>query len=197
MSEFIHRSRPGTGRPLLLLHGTGGDEEQLLGLGQMLAPSAPLLSPRGKESENGMPRFFRRHAEGVLDEANLRERAVELARWVDSVAAAPPVAVGVSNGANVAVAVLLLSPHTLAGAVLVRPMLPFEDFGEPPDLSAARVLVLSGLADSTVPEGQPDRLAALLRGGRAQVELSWQPAGHQLGAGDIQAARDWLAGHSW
>ena len=197
MTDFVHRSEPGTGRPLLLLHGTGGDEQQLLGLGRMLAPQAPLLSPRGRVLEDGMPRFFRRHAEGVLDEADLRERAVELAAWVDAQAAQPPVAVGFSNGANIASAMLLLSPHTLAGAILVRPMLPFRDFGEPPDLAHVRVLILGGLADTTVPEGEPDQLAALLRRGRAQVSVSWQPAGHQLGMGDIQAARDWLQGQRW
>lgn len=197
MTDFVHRSEPGTGRPLLLLHGTGGDEQQLLGLGRMLAPEAPLLSPRGQVLENGQPRFFRRHSEGVLDEADLRERALELAAWVDAAAAEPPVAVGFSNGANIASAILLLSPHTLAGAVLVRAMLPFRDFGEPPDLAHVRALILAGLADGTVPEGDPDQLAALLRRGRAQVTVSWQPSGHQLGMGDIQAARDWLQGQRW
>ena len=197
MSDFVYRSQPGTGRPLLLLHSTGGDEEQLLGLGRMLAPSAPLLSPRGRDLEEGVPRFFRRHAEGVLDEADLRARTVELAAWVDGMANEPPVAVGFSNGANIAAAILLLAPRTLAGAVLVRPMLPFRDFGEPPDLGHARVLILSGLADPLVAPGEPEALAALLRRGRAQVDVSWQPAGHQLGGGDIQAARDWLQGQRW
>lgn len=196
MTEFIYRSRPGTGRPLLLLHGTGGDEEQLLGLGQMLAPSAPLLSPRGRELENGSPRFFRR-PDGVPAEKDLRERAAELAAWVDSTAANPPVAVGLSSGADIAAAMILVAPHALAGAILIRPVLPFASFGEPPDLSGVRVLILSGLADPAVPDGHPDALADLLRRGRARVDLAWQPAGHQLGAGDLQAARDWLSGHRW
>jgi phospholipase/carboxylesterase len=196
VTDFIHRSEPGQGRPLLLLHGTGGDEEQLIGLGRMLAPEAPLISPRGKVLENGSPRFFRRLSEGVFDEEDLRARARELAAWVDSVAEQPPIAVGFSNGANIASAVLLQSPHTLAGAILIRAMVPFK-VADPPDLSHARVLILAGLADTTVPEGQPDELAELLRRSGANVTLAWQPAGHQLGGGDIQAARDWLRGQTW
>ncbi len=190
-ADFVHVSGPGTGTPLLLLHGTGADETQLLGLGRLLAPGAPLLSPRGRVLENGMPRYFRRLAEGVFDQEDLHARALELAGWVDANADEPPLAVGFSNGANIASAMLLLSPHTLSGALLIRPMVPFES--EPlPDLRGKRVLLLSGRADPMVDAGQPERLADLLRRAGAQVELSWQNAGHELGAGDVAEARAWL-----
>jgi phospholipase/carboxylesterase len=190
-AEFIHIKEPGTGTPLLLLHGTGADETQLLGLGRLLAPGAPLLSPRGKVLENGMPRYFRRLAEGVFDQEDLHARALELAAWVDANADDPPLAVGFSNGANIAGAVLLLSPHTLSGALLIRAMVPFQP--DPlPDLLGKRVLLLSGRADPMVAPGQPEELAGLLRRAGAQVELSWQNAGHELGAGDIAEARAWL-----
>lgn len=196
MSEFIHRSEPGTGTPLLLLHSTGGDENQLIDLGRTLAPAAPLLSPRGKVLENGMPRFFRRFAEGVLDVDDLVARTQELARWVDATAGQPPLAVGYSNGANIGASMLLLSPHSLAGAILARAMLPFDAsrLPGPPRLSGKRVLILSGLADPMVPEGQPEELAAMLRGFGADVALDWQPAGHGLGAADFSAMRAWLGG---
>jgi phospholipase/carboxylesterase len=190
-AEFIHIKEPGTGTPLLLLHGTGADETQLLGLGRLLLPGAPLLSPRGKVLENGMPRYFRRLAEGVFDEEDLRARAVELAGWVDANADQPPIAVGFSNGANIASAMLLLSPHTLNGALLIRPMVPLE--ADPlPDLHGKRVLLLSGRADPMVAAGQPEKLAALLKRAGADVELSWQNAGHELGAGDVAEAKAWL-----
>lgn len=195
MTDFTHHSEPGSGRPLLLLHSTGGDERQLVGLGRVLAPGAPLLSPRGQVLESGMPRFFRRFSDGAFDIDDLVARAQELARWVDAQAAEPPVAVGYSNGANIAAAVLLLSPHTLAGAMLVRPMLPFEPgrLPVPPDLAGKRVLLLSGLADPTVPDGQPDRLATVLREFGADVTLAWQAGGHELGASDVAAMRSWLS----
>ena len=190
-AEFVHIKEPGTGTPLLLLHGTGADETQLLGLGRLLSPGAPLLSPRGRVLENGMPRYFRRLAEGVFDQEDLRARALELAAWVDANADDPPLAVGFSNGANIASAMLLLSPHTLSGALLIRPMVPFEP--DPlPELRGKRVLLLSGRADPMVAAGQPERLADLLRRAGAQVELSWQNAGHELGAGDVSEARAWL-----
>jgi phospholipase/carboxylesterase len=190
-AEFIHVKEPGTGTPLLLLHGTGADETQLVGLGRLLSPGAPLLSPRGKVLENGMPRYFRRLAEGVFDEEDLRARALELAGWVDANADDPPIAVGFSNGANIASAMLLLSPHTLNGALLIRPMVPLEP--DPlPDLRGKHVLLLSGRADPMVAAGQPEKLAALLKRAGANVELSWQNAGHELGAGDVAEAKAWL-----
>ncbi len=195
---FIHRFIPATqpGKPpLLLLHGTGGDENDLVPLGAQLSPGAALLSPRGKVLENGMPRFFRRLAEGVFDLADLKARTAELG---DFIAAArktygieTPVAVGFSNGANIAASLLLTRPGTLAGALLMRAMLPFEP--QPlPDLKATPVLLLSGAADPIVPAAARDRLAAVLAAAGAAVTHEVVPAGHNLTQKDLALAAHWL-----
>ncbi|MCJ2020268.1 alpha/beta hydrolase [Methylobacterium sp. E-065] len=194
---FIHRFEPGpdAAHPLLLLHGTGGNEADLVPLGRMLAPDAALLSPRGAVSENGMPRFFRRLAEGVFDEADLRRRTGDLAGFVaaarDRYGLGAPVALGFSNGANIAAALLMLQPETLAGAVLIRPMVPFA---EPPaaDLAGRPVLILSGAMDPIVPVENARRLAAQLSAAGAQVEHRILPAGHGLSQADLDRAADWL-----
>jgi phospholipase/carboxylesterase len=196
--SHIHRFRAGTvpRAPLLLLHGTGGDETDLLGLGEMVAPGASLLSPRGQVLENGMPRFFRRLAEGVFDEADVRRRAGELAAFVGEARQAydlaAPVALGFSNGANIAAALLLLHPGVLSGAVLIRPMVPLR---EPPaaDLRDLPVLVLSGAMDPIMPAGEGERLARQLEAAGARVEYRTVPAGHGLTQIDVSAARDFLA----
>src|SRR5438270_10922703 len=140
--SFVHRFVPaqaGSGAPiLLLLHGTGGEASDLIPLGQAVLPGAALLSPRGRVLENGMPRFFRRFGEGRFDEANLKEEALGLANFVGAAAQthhfdpARVVALGFSNGANIAAALLLLHSHVLAGAVLLRAMVPLI----PPELPA-------------------------------------------------------------
>ena len=194
---FTHRFEPGpdAAHPLLLLHGTGGDENDLLPLGRMLTPDAALLSPRGAVSENGMPRFFRRLAEGVFDEADLRRRTGDLAGFVaaarDRYGLGAPLALGFSNGANIAAALLMLQPGTLAGAVLIRPMVPFA---EPPaaDLAGKPVLMLSGAMDPIVPVENARRLAAQLTAAGAQVEHRILPAGHGLSQADLDRAADWL-----
>ena len=151
--------------PILLLHGTGGNEDDLLPLGRLIAPGSALLSPRGKVLERGMPRFFRRLAEGVLDEEDVRFRAGELADFVAEARQiyqlATPIAVGFSNGANVAAAMLMLRPATLGGAVLLRAMAPLR---EPPkaDLTGKPVLLLSGRSDPIIPAELAGRLAAEL-----------------------------------
>jgi phospholipase/carboxylesterase len=197
--SFIHRFEPATGptaRPLLLLHGTGGDEGDLLPLGRAVAPGAALLSPRGQVLENGMPRFFRRLAEGVFDEADVRRRAHELAAFVAEARAAyglaAPVALGFSNGANIAAALLYLAPEALAGAVLLRAMVPLP---EPPraDLTGKPVLILSGSMDPIVPADSAARLAAQLTAAGAAVTHRVLPAGHGLSQADVALAKEWLA----
>jgi phospholipase/carboxylesterase len=197
-STFIHRFEPARDAgspPLLLLHGTGGDENDLLGLGRMISPGAALLSPRGRVLEHGMPRFFRRLAEGVFDEDDVRRRAHELGDFVAEAQKqyrlAAPIAVGFSNGANIAAALLLLKPEALSGAILLRAMVPLSD---PPnaDLAGKPVLLLSGQADPIVPASNSARLAALLSEAGARVTHKVLPAGHQLSQADVSLARDWV-----
>jgi phospholipase/carboxylesterase len=199
IENFIHRFEPAAAAglpPLLLLHGTGGDESDLLPLGRAVAPGAPLLSPRGKVLEHGMPRFFRRLREGVFDEEDVRRRADELADFVtaarEAYGIAAPVAVGFSNGANIAAAMMLLRPEALSGAVLLRAMVPLA---VPPStrIDGTPVLLLSGVADPIVPEENARRLAAQLAAAGAAVEHRMLPAGHGLSQADASLARQFLA----
>ena len=196
---FVHRFEPGRpGAPvLLLLHGTGGDEDALLPLGRRVAPGSALLSPRGKVSEEGKARFFRRFAEGVLDEEDVRRRAEELADFVEAARAAyglsAPVALGFSNGANIAAAMLFLRPSVLAGAALLRPMVPLR---VPPrsDLHGKPVLVVSGALDPIVTASESERLADLLaQSGAAVRNLRLASGGHGLSEADEDVARAWIA----
>ena len=198
MTDFIHRFEPARtagSPPLLLLHGTGGDENDLLGLGRMISPTSALLSPRGRVLEHGMPRFFRRLAEGVFDEEDVRRRARELGAFVvearKQYGIAAPVAVGFSNGANIAAALLLLQPDVLAGAILLRAMVPLSD-PSTADLAGKPVLLLSGQADPIVPASNSAKLAALLSQAGASVTHRVLPAGHQLSQAVVSLARDWI-----
>ena len=197
--QFVHRFEPArwpNTRPLLLLHGTGGNEDDLLPIGQILSPGAALLSPRGQVLENGMPRFFRRLAEGVFDYDDVRRRAIELAQFIaaakENYHLASPIAVGYSNGANIAAAVLLLKPEILAGAILFRAMLPLDPAPQP-DLAGQPVLITSGLRDPVIPAESANRLAALLSVAGARVKHKTFPVGHELSQMDLSAAQQWLA----
>jgi phospholipase/carboxylesterase len=201
MSEglsFIHRFEPGTdahARPVLLLHGTGGDENDLIPLGHVIAPTAPLLSPRGQVLENGMTRYFRRVAGGVFDEDDVRRRAIELADFIVEARGhyglSTPIALGYSNGANTAAAILLLRPEALAGAILLRATLPLKET-EPVDLTGKPVFIGTGGSDPMMsPEGAA-RLAARLQQYGAVVEHRTLPAGHELSQADISLAKQWL-----
>jgi phospholipase/carboxylesterase len=198
--SFIHRFEPATdpGRPpLLLLHGTGGDESDLLGLGRMISPGSALLSPRGKILENGMPRFFRRLAEGVFDEEDVKFRANELADFVaearKTYGLEAPIAVGFSNGANVAAAMLMLRPEALAGAALLRAMVPLSETPKA-DLAGKRVLMISGAMDPIIPADNAKRLAALLSASGAEVERQTLPTGHGLSQTDLNLLVKWFGG---
>ncbi len=198
--SYIHRFEPSTqagSPPLLLLHGTGGNENDLLPVGRQIAPGSALLSPRGDVSENGMPRFFRRLAEGVFDQKEVAARTHALADFLAAAATrygfGPDrlTALGYSNGANIAASLLLLRPESLAGAVLLRPMVVLEP-ATLPDLSGKRVSIHSGRHDPIVPADHPERLAAMFRTAGADVDLHWLETGHQLAGADFRLAGNFL-----
>ena len=196
---FTYRFEPGEGDcTLLLLHGTGADENDLIPLGRAVEPRANLLSPRGKVLENGMPRFFRRFAEGVLDLEDLKTRTHELAGFVAGARSeheldtSNVIGLGFSNGANIEVSLLLLHPQILRAALLLRPMFPYEP-DEPPDLSGVPVLIASGRNDPLIGQDEPERLKTMLEGFGASVELRWSDEGHPLSPDEVQAAAAWAA----
>ena len=200
---FIHRYIPPTegelagSTTLLLLHGTGGDEEDLLPLGRALLPGAGMLSPRGKVLERGAPRFFRRLAEGVFDQEDLANRTEELGDFVAAAARTYElepdgvVAVGFSNGANIAASLLLRRPGVLRGAVLLSPMVPFE-LDDLPDLKGTSIFIGAGRNDPIAPAAQAERLADVFRRAGADVTLNWEAGGHTISKGELDAARVWI-----
>jgi predicted esterase len=201
MLSFAHvyqpPSTPGAAT-LLTLHGTGGNEHDLVPLAGELSPGAGVLSPRGKVLERGMPRFFRRLAEGVFDLDDLRQRTIELAHFVKEAGGhyrfdpSHVVAVGFSNGANIAGATLLLAPEVLGGAILFRAMVPIVP--DPlPSIPGTPVLISNGRVDPLVATRETDRLADLLRSSGADVTVQWHQAGHQLVHDDITQAQKWLS----
>lgn len=198
--SYHHRFEPGPDQsapPLLLLHGTGGNENDLISLGRKLSPGSALLSPRGDVSENGARRFFARLAEGVFDPEEIMRRTHALADFIAAAAGQygfDPrrlTAVGFSNGANIAATLLLLRPESLGGAVLLRPMVVLEP-KQLPDLRGRRVLISSGNADPIVPNDHPVRLADQLRRAGAKVTLQTHAASHGLVPGDMAAAREFF-----
>ena len=201
--SFVHRFVPGAdaSQPtLLLLHGTGGNEDDLLPLGQAIAKGAALLSPRGQVLEKGMSRFFRRIVEGVFDQEDLKLRTEQLRTFVEGAEMAyrlspqTLVAVGFSNGANIAASLLLRYPDVLAGAILIRAMVPFLP-EVLPNLQGKPILLLSGTADSIVPQENTQKLHDLLQSAGADVQLHWEEASHGLTRGDLAVARSWFAQH--
>jgi phospholipase/carboxylesterase len=199
---FTHRYLPGEDEAsptLLLLHGTGGNEEDLVPLGETLAPNAAFLSPRGKVLEYGAPRFFRRLAEGVFDHEDLLFRTHELAEFVQAASEeygfdlSKVVAVGYSNGANVAASTILLHPGLLRAAVLFRAMVPFEP-DVTPDLSEMPIFMAAGRMDRMIPPDNTKRLADILLEAGADVDLRWHDTGHPLTYKEVGEAKTWLAG---
>ena len=196
--DFIHDFVAGnSARTLLLLHGTGGNERDLIPLGRELDPNASLLSPRGKVLENGMPRFFRRLAEGVFDLEDLKKRTHELADFV--VASAQHyefdlkkiVAVGYSNGANIAASILLLRPEILSAAILFRAMVPLVPETRP-NLNSKRIWIGGGAHDPIIPASNTKELVEMLRSSGADVTIRFFQSGHQLTSEDVDLAREWL-----
>jgi predicted esterase len=196
--RFVPRAPNGAPFTLLLLHGTGGDENDLLPLGSDLAPGAAILSPRGRVLENGMPRYFRRFAEGVLDVEDLKFRTKELAEFVRAARGEyklgdePLYAVGFSNGANIAASMLMLEPELLEGAVLLRAMVPFEP-DTPPKLEGKRVLLAAGRRDPYSGPENTERLREIFESGGAEVTVHWSNVGHGLVPEDLDAAAAWFS----
>jgi len=205
--DFIHRfvspnsNAEESELTILLLHGTGGNEDDLIPLGKELAPNASILSVRGKVLENGMPRFFRRLEEGVFDMEDLKIRTDELAEFIVKSSSAymfdaeSVIAVGYSNGANIAASLLLRRPEVLAGAILFRAMVPFIPTVMP-DLSKKSIILLEGLYDPIVSKAEAESLLEIFSKTQSSVTLKWQNSGHNLTQEDIVAAKKWLVSYS-
>ncbi|HKI09318.1 MAG TPA: alpha/beta hydrolase [Nitrososphaeraceae archaeon] len=200
---FIHKFIPAADRQdqttLLLLHGTGGNEQDLISLARELNPRAAILSPRGKVLESGMPRFFRRLAEGIFDIEDLKFRTHELAQFVEKASKVYEfdlryvISVGYSNGANIASSLLLLRPEIISSVVLFRAMVPFIP-EKVPDLKTKHIFMAAGKHDPIVPKEQTETLYRLYKKAGANVVLHWEEnSGHELGYDEVPAAKGWLA----
>ena len=198
MLTFIHNFVPGKlPSTVLVLHGQGGDENDLLPIARALAPGAAFLSPRGKAMEAGMARFFARVSPDVFDETEVRTRTAELAEWIGAAVAEYKLdatkvfAFGFSNGASIAASTMLLHPGVLAGALLLRPRTIVEP-AELPDLRGAPVLVIAGQKDEKMPQGAGEHLARLLGRAGASVEMAMADAGHDLTPQGFAAGKIWF-----
>lgn len=198
---YEHIFLPGTDSeapPLLLLHGTGGNERDLLPLVDAVSSGSAVLSPRGDVNEHGQLRFFRRFAEGVFDLDDVRRRTLALADFVSDASRhygidlTRLIALGFSNGANIAATLFQLHPEVLAGGVLLRAMVVLDQPAKTGSLKGKRVLLSNGKADPIIPPDQPPHLAELLRVGGAEVELQQHAGSHGLVSADITVARNWL-----
>lgn len=200
MKHIFHEGNDPKKPTLLLLHGTGGNESDLLPLAKRIDHEASVLSVRGNVLENGMPRFFRRIAEGVFDEEDLIFRTKELYEFLNEAAEkynfdrGNIVAIGYSNGANIAASLLFHYQDGLKGAILHHPMVPRRGV-ELPDLSGISVFIAAGTNDPICPPKETEELHSLLEKANAQVELHWENKGHQLTVEEVEAARRWY--HSY
>lgn len=201
-AEFVHRFVPGamaSAPTILALHGTGGDEHELVPLARMVDGDSAILSPRGRVLEAGKPRFFRRLADGVFDIEDLRAQTGALDHFITQAALhyrfdrSRVVALGYSNGANIAASLLLTRPAALSGAILLRPVVPFEP-AAPVALAGKPVLISAGRKDPIVPRGQAERLAEILQQGGAAVTVIWQDTGHALSPSELEEVNDWWRG---
>jgi len=197
---YTHRFVPATapGLPTILaLHGTGGNEHDLIGLTQTIAPGCAIISPRGNVSERGMPRFFRRFAEGVFDLEDVQRRAGELAAFVAAAAteyqfdAKNVYAIGYSNGANIAIATMLLQPHSMRGGIFLRAQVTYKP-EVLPNLAGKALFIGAGRSDQLIPANQSDELHQLLQQAGASATISWQNANHGLVQGDVEMAAGWF-----
>lgn len=199
MKHFFHKGKDSTKPTFLLLHGTGGNELDLLPLAGRVDEDASVLSVRGNVLENGMPRFFRRLAEGVFDEEDLVYRTEELNKFLDEAVAEYNfdrdniIAIGYSNGANIAASLLFHYQNSLKGAILHHPMVPRRGI-ELPDLTGNNVFIAAGTNDPICSPAETLELVKLLKEAHADVQLHWENNGHQLTNTEVEAAREWYIG---
>ncbi len=206
MTDFIHRFEASTTEAadrtvtFLALHGTGGNENDLVSIVRLIAPGGAVLSPRGQVSEHGANRFFKRFAHNVFDVDDLKARTDDLLAFVDLACdryrrdRSRVIAVGFSNGANIAASLLMRHPGSLAGAILLRPTVPYElDEAPPPPAVRPRVVVIAGSLDPLIDDGVPARLVELLQMAGCEARLAWSPIGHTIAPRDITIGKELVA----